>query len=389
MIDYSRIKKQIKDLLPEITELRQAIHRHPEIACKEFETAKRVKEELSSLHLDILPPFLETDVVALLNGTGEGKNVTLRADMDALPLQEKTNLPYTSTIDGMMHSCGHDDHTAILVGAAKVLDSHRDTFDGSVRFVFQPGEEVAAAGKDLVEAGALLNPPPAAVFALHGDRAYDAGAIASKKGIASAATDFFKIKIIGKGAHGCRPQDSIDPIITGSRIVGSLQSIHRNFTAFEPIVISVCKFCSGNNGNVIPDTAELEGTVRSFSMDVSNSIKEKIERVVKSTCESMGAQCEIEYRQAYIPIDNNGDAVELGKKITLDVLNSDWVDMDKPGTGGEDFSYYLVDYPGAMFRLGLGADSAPVHNPLFDFNDEVLYHGILLLVSAALETLKK
>jgi len=387
MIDYENIKKQIRELLPEITELRRTIHMHPEIACKEFETATRIKKELSALHLDILPPFLETDVVALLNGASEGKNVTLRADIDALPLQEKTGLPYASTIDGMMHACGHDGHTAMLVGAAKVLDSLRDTFGGSIRFVFQPGEEVVAAGKDLVEAGALLNPPPAAVFALHGDRAYAVGAVAAKKGISSAATDFFKIKITGKGAHGCRPQDSIDPIIAGSRIVESLQSIHRNFTAFEPIVISICKFLSGNNGNVIPDTAELEGTVRSFSTEVSNAIKKKIEHTAKSVCESMGAQCETEYRQAYIPINNNGDIVELGQKITREVLDGNWIDMDKPGTGGEDFSYYLVDYSGAMFQLGLGTDSAPLHNPLYDFNDEALYYGILFLVSAALETL--
>ena len=390
MIDYDKVKKMVKEIIPEITEIRHSIHMQPEIACKEFETSKLVKEKLATLDLNILPPFLDTDVVAIMKGKNEGKNVALRADIDALPLLEKTDLPYASKIDNMMHACGHDGHTAMLIGVAKVLNQLKDTFDGSVRFVFQPGEEVAAAGKDLVDAGALLDPTPDAVFALHASMLHDVGEIAAKPGITSSATDFFTIKVIGKGAHGACPEFSIDPIVTGSRIVESLQSIvSRSFSPHNPLVLSICKFQSGNNGNIIPDSAELEGTVRSFSIDISNQVKEKLEQIVKGVCDSMGAKYEIEYRQAYIPMINDPETVKLGKKITEEIIESEWVDVKKASTGGEDFAYYMVDYPGAMFRLGIGKDSAPGHNPYYDFNDNALYYGILFLVSAALETLNK
>ncbi len=385
----NKIKKLVKNIVPEITEIRRAIHAHPEIACKEFKTAELIKKELSNLDIKILPHFLETDVVAIMTGKNKGKNVALRADMDALPLQEKTNLPYSSKIDNMMHACGHDGHTAMLIGAAKILNQLKDSFDGSVRFVFQPGEENVAAGKDLVEAGALLNPPPDVIFALHCSNSFDVGTIAGKKGIASAASDKFNIKIVGQGGHACVPNMSINPITIGNQILESLQGIiTREFSSHDPIVLTITAFQSGTNYNVIPDTAEIKGTVRSLSADISNKMKKRIEDTVKCNCDLMGAKYEFEYQQPYIPVINDNATVEFSKKIVENVLNAKWNYLEKPMMGGEDFAYYLTDYPGAFLRLGIGKDRPVVHNSLFDFNDDALYYGILFFVFAALESLK-
>ncbi|MFA7231932.1 MAG: amidohydrolase, partial [Victivallaceae bacterium] len=202
MISKKEIVKTIENILPEIIELRQNIHRNPELAGNEHATSTLIRNILSFTELELLPPFLETDVVGMLNGNAPGKNVTLRADMDALPLNELNDLPYKSQIPGLMHACGHDGHTAILAGTALVLNSFKDELKGSVRFVFQPGEEIAALGKYLVEAGALENPAPAAIVALHAISSYPAGSIITRSGTIMAAAGFFKIKVIGRGGHG-------------------------------------------------------------------------------------------------------------------------------------------------------------------------------------------
>jgi amidohydrolase len=200
------VRSEVDKILPEAVRIRRAIHQNPEIARAEFETAALVRKTLSPTGLRLLDPFLETDVVALLDGKNKGKNVTLRADMDALPLEEKTGLPHASRRKGFMHACGHDGHTAMLLGAARVLSRFKEYINGSVRFVFQPGEEIVAAGRDLVEKGALLDPEPDAVFALHGLSGLPEGMLATRPGHMMAAADFFTIVIQGKGAHGSRPE---------------------------------------------------------------------------------------------------------------------------------------------------------------------------------------
>jgi amidohydrolase len=216
-------KKKIEDIvdriLPEVIALRHTIHRNPELAGDEFVTSALIRKTLSSTNIKLLPPFLKTDVVGLLKGIEPGKNIALRADIDALPMQELNEIPYKSSIDGIMHACGHDGHTAMLLGAALALDKLRDELKGTVRFVFQPGEEIAAMGKELVEAGALKNPEPDAVFALHAQSGYPVGSIISRSGTIMAAAGFFKIKIIGRGGHGSRPELTIDPILTACRVV--------------------------------------------------------------------------------------------------------------------------------------------------------------------------
>jgi amidohydrolase len=385
-----RLKDEIDRILPDVAEIRHAIHQIPEIACEEYDTARLIRKTLEPTGVRLLDPFLETDVVAMLQGKQKGKNVTLRADIDALPIQEKTGLAYASKRDGFMHACGHDGHTAMLIGTLLLLSKLSDHFNGSVRFVFQPGEEIVAAGKDLVEKGALLAPQPDAVVALHAWADIEEGVIASKPGVLLAAADFFKIKIKGKGAHGARPENAIDPILTAARVVEALQAVvSRNVSVLDPVVLSVCRICGGTNSNVIPDSVEIEGTTRYLKPELGKKIPTHMERIVKGVCDSMGASYEISYESPYIPTINDPEIVDIGKKVAEQILGpTNWKELEIPSMGGEDFSYYITDYPGAMFRIGMGPASAPLHNALFDFNDNALKNGILFLVSFALEILK-
>lgn len=384
-----RLITEVEKILPDIVRIRRAIHQKPEMARVEFETADLVRKTLAPTGMRLLDPFLETDVVALLEGKGKGKNVTLRADMDALPLEEKTGLLYASQKAGFMHACGHDGHTAMLLGAALVLSQFRESIGGSVRFVFQPGEEIVAAGRDLVEKGALLNPEPDAVFALHGVSGLPEGVLASRPGEMMAAADFFNIVIKGKGSHGSRPETSIDPILVAVRVVESLQAVvSRQINPLDPVVLSVCRIAGGTNANIIPDNVEIEGTTRYLKPELRENIQASMERIVKGVCESMGASYEFTYVSPYIPTINHPEIVELGKKITHEILGpSYWMDIKLPTLAAEDFSYYLKRYPGAFFRLGMGLDTPPLHNARFDFNDNAMKNGILFLVSAALEIL--
>jgi amidohydrolase len=385
------LKTQIARIAPDMVKVRRTIHQNPEIALKEFDTSALIRKLLKQAGIPALKPFLETDVVAMVKGKKPGKNVTLRADIDALPLLEKTGLPYASKRKGTMHACGHDGHTAMLLGAALLLNRLRDQLSGSVRFVFQPGEEIVAAGKQLVDKGALQNPRPDAVFAVHAWAGMPLGAVASKPGALLAASDFFTVEVKGKGAHGSRPEDSIDPILTAARIVDALQSVvSREVSSLEPVVVSVCRISGGTNGNVIPDSTEIEGTTRYLRPELKQKIESSIRRIVKGVCDSMGASFSFKYDSPYIPTINDDRMVALGKTVALRVLGpGKWFDLTSPSMGAEDFSYYIRKYPGAMFRLGMGEKSASLHNSHFDFNDKAIASGILFLVSLALEVLRE
>jgi amidohydrolase len=385
------LKEQIERILPEMVKVRHAIHQNPEIALKEFGTSALIRKSLASAGIQVRKPFIETDVVAMVKGKKPGKNVTLRADIDAVPLLENTELPYASKRKGTMHACGHDGHTAMLLGSALVLNRLRDEIEGSVRFVFQPGEEIVAAGKQLVARGALRNPRPDAVFALHAQTGMPLGTMASKPGALLAAADFFTIKVKGKGAHGSSPEDSVDPILTAARIVESLQSIvSREVNSMEPVVVSVCRISGGTNGNSIPESVEMEGTTRYLRAELRPKIHGALRRIVKGVCDSMGASFSLRYDSPYIPTINDARMVALGKEVALRVLGAGkWFDLTSPTMGAEDFAYYIRNYPGAMFRLGMGEKSAPLHNSRFDFNDKAMGPGILFLVSLALEVLSR
>lgn len=388
-MNINTITDIVDRILPRITELRQAIHRNPELAGNEFDTAKLIRETLSSTDIDLLKPYLETDVVGVLNAGRSGKCVGLRADIDALPLQEMTDLPYKSRRDGIMHACGHDGHTAILLGAAMVLNELKDQLKGSVKFIFQPGEEVAALGKDLVEAGALDLPEPDAVFALHGFSNLPVGCISSRPGAVMAAAGFFRIKIIGKGGHCSKPETCIDPIVIGCQVVNQLQTIvSRHFAPQDAACISVCRFSGGQNSNIIPEEVVMEGSVRFLDNAVGEQFPELIENAVKGICIAAGAKYEFEYDLPYIPTINSAEYVEMAEAVATEYLGPDmWKKLEKSSMGGEDFSYFLQKCPGAYCNIGMGQDHPAIHNPKFDFEDKALRSGIIFLVMITLKVM--
>jgi amidohydrolase len=387
----NKIFKITDKILPEIIRVRQNIHRYPELAGQEVQTSRLVRNILSFTDIKLLKPFIGSDAVGILRGGKPGKNVTLRADMDALPLDELNELPYRSEHPGKMHACGHDGHTAMLLGTALALNEFKEEISGSVRFVFQPGEEIAAMGKALVDAGALLNPEPAAVFALHAISGLPAGMIASRPGTIMAAAGFFKIVVTGRGGHGSRPELTIDPIIAACKVVDALQTIcSRNIAPQDAAVISVCRLEGGKNANVIPESVILEGTVRFLEPEVGELLPGLIERAVKGICEALGASYEFEYALPYIPTVNNIKIYEFAKKISQEYFGgNNWLELPRSLMAGEDFSYYLHRYPGVFCNIGMGEKSPEIHNMNFNFNDDALRNGIAFMTGAAIEFLNR
>jgi amidohydrolase len=388
-MDIQQIKKEINNILPEIKTIRQHLHKHPELSLKEFNTRAYINEQIKNLNLEIHPPFLETDVVAILNKTIAGRNVTLRADMDALPITETGNLQHKSVNKNVMHACGHDGHTAMLIGAARVLEKFRKNLKGSVRFVFQPGEEIVAAGKALIESGALKSPQPDIVLALHAWPGKPAGSISSKGGAIMAAADFFSIKIKGKGGHGSRPDIAIDPILLANNIMTKIYQLpSRKFKALEPVALSICRISGGSNSNTIPDNVEIEGTCRYFNNQLANRIPEFLNNILKGECEMAGAAYELDYKVQYIPVINSQEVVDKCKSYTKKYLGSkQWGNLTEPVMASEDFSYYIDKNQGAMFFLGMGEDYPALHTNSFDFNDETLFNGIMFLVASTMNYL--
>ncbi len=391
MLELSDIEAAIDELLPEIIEIRHYLHAHPELSLKEVETSEFIRTQLSKLDIEVLPPFLSTDVVALLGGGKSRRNVTLRADMDALPIIEENTFPYCSNNRGVMHACGHDGHTAMLLGAAIILEKFKDHLDGSVRLVFQPGEEVVAAGRDLIEKGILAEPKPNAVLALHGWPGYPTGAICSKSGEMMAAADFFKITIKGKGGHGSKSDQQNNPIVIAGKIVGGLSAIpEREFGPDDLVVISISKFVGGTTSNVIPNEVIIEGSSRYFDGSAGRRIPGLFEKILKTVCEKTEAKYELKYDRPYIATVNDPEIIKECKRITKEFLgDSAWIDIPDPVMSSEDFSYYIHENPGGMFFLGMGEDSPGLHTNSYDFNDKAIKNGIKFFVLSAFSFLSE
>ena len=393
-VDPQDLKRSIRKILPEITAIRRGLHRIPETKLEERETSRRIRELIADTKIELLDPYIGTDVVGLLWGTnafrGKNINVTLRSDIDALPIRETSGKSWASEHDGRAHSCGHDGHMAVLIGTLKVLDELSDRFAGSVRFVFQPAEEEAGGGKMMVDKGLLdTDPKPSAVFALHGWPGIPAGAIAAAPGAVMAAQDRFRITVRGRGGHGAVPHKTIDPIVTSAQIVGGLQTIVSR--SLEPVaagVISVCTIHGGTTSNVIPDEVVMEGTTRYFDTKIQTLIRSRMEEVVRGICAAAGAEHSLEYSEGYIPLVNDPEKVDFLKQIVGSYLGEQaWISDLPRVMGAEDFAFYLAKVPGVFLRLGLGEDWPGLHSAAFDFNDQAIEAGITVMSALALETL--
>lgn len=383
----------VKKIAPGIVELRRDIHAHPECSYQEKRTSSLVAEHLEALGLEVQTGVAKTGVVGLLRGGKGGRTVALRADMDALKIQEQSGLPYASKIKGRMHACGHDGHTAILLGTANLLSELGSGFRGNVKFIFQPAEEGGAGAKLMCERGVLLNPEVDAIFALHSWPFTEVGTIAIKYGTMMASADAFRLVIRGKGTHGAYPHRGVDPIVISAKIIENLQSIiSREKDPVEPAVITVGTIHGGTARNAIPDHVVMEGTVRTLTPESRFHIPKAMRRVIGATARAFRANYRFQYIDGYPLTINDREMVDLVREVGEEVLGKNSVHtLQEASMGGEDFSYYLQLVPGAMFRLGVGRSGGlppiPLHSPRFDFNDEAIAPGMKVLAAIALRCL--
>ncbi len=368
--------KEIVAMEDELTRWRRDIHAHPELGFEENRTAGFVAEKLSEFGMEVFTGIGKTGVVGVLKVGNETKAVGLRADMDALPIEERNTFDHRSTQRGRMHACGHDGHTTMLLAAAKYLSETRN-FRGQVNFIFQPAEEGIGGAKAMIEDGLFEQFPCDNLFAMHNAPGLPVGKFAAVPGTRTAAGAFFDITVVGKGAHGAFPDQGVDPILVAGQLIVALQSIvSRSTPPTETAVVSITQVQGGDAYNVIPATAKLAGTVRTLSMPVMTQVEAKMNQIVDGVCAAHGAVAEIDFRIIFHPVVNDAAASELAAIVCDDLVGEENVyKTGKPGTGSEDFSYMAEVVPGCYLNLGNGQDSYPLHNHDYDFDDRALVYG--------------
>ena len=371
------IVNRVADLHNEIKEWRRDFHAHPELRYDVHRTAGSVAEKLKSFGCDeVVPGIGRTGVVGVIRGRKAGNKVVgLRADMDALPLEEETGLPYKSTVPGKMHACGHDGHTAMLLGAAKYLAETRN-FAGTAIVIFQPAEEGGAGALAMVKDGLISRFGIQEVYGMHNYPGLPIGQFAIRPGAMMAAADHLAIEIEGKGGHAARPHLSIDTILVGAQMINQLQSIvARNVDPLEAAVVSVCMFQAGHTDNVIPQHAVLRGTARSLTPEVRELLHKRIGEVAEGTARLYGATAKVTYTNGYPVVVNHERQTAFAADVAREIAGKDKVDIDVPPVmGAEDFAFMLAERPGAFIFVGNG-DSAGLHHPAYDFNDETIPVG--------------
>jgi amidohydrolase len=375
---FMPVLNRVAEFQTEIAALRQDFHRHPEVLFDVHRTAGVVAETLRSYGCDeVVTGVGRTGVVAIINGRGRaGRTIGLRADMDALPVTEKTGAAYASTVPGKMHACGHDGHTAMLLGAAKYLAETRN-FSGRVALIFQPAEEGGGGGKVMLEDGLVERFDISEFYGMHNWPGMPLGHFGIRAGGIMAATDRFYIDIEGKGGHAARPQQTIDPIIVAAQLVTALQTIvSRNLDPLESAVLSVTMVEAGEADNVISRTAKITGTVRTLDTDVQDYIEARLGEFVPGFAASFGAKASIRYARGYPVTVNTPEQTAFAAEVAREIVGPDRVDDDAaPSMGGEDFSFMLREKPGAYIFLGNG-DSTELHTDTYDFNDEAIPVGV-------------
>jgi amidohydrolase len=366
------VVNRIADFSAEMTAWRRHLHTIPELGLECHETAAFVAERLRDFGVDeIHEGIAKTGIVAIINGQGAGPTIGLRADMDALPITEETGVDYVSTRPGKMHACGHDGHTTMLLGAARYLAETRN-FRGRVALIFQPAEEAGGGGEVMVQEGVMDRFDVAQVYALHNAPGKALGSFFTTPGPIMAAADTFHIHVTGKGGHGARPHDCVDPVVAACAIVQSLQTIvSRNHKAANELVISVTQIHTGTTDNVIPETAYINGTVRTFDKDVQAMVVKRMQDIVAGHATSFGVQAELDFEYGYPPTINDAEKAGFAASVAAEVAGDANVDdAFEPVMGAEDFSYMLEVRPGAYLMLGQG-DGPGVHHPKYNFNDEI------------------
>ena len=386
MVDF---KKLVGDQKEAVIAARRELHKIPEMGFHEKKTAAFIAGHLKSNGLKVQTGIAETGVVGFLETGRKGKTLMIRADMDALPLKEETDLAFASTHQGMMHACGHDAHMAMALGAASILNRLKQKLKGNIKFIFQPAEEGPGGARPMIDEGVLED--PAVDFAigchLHGGKA---GTIGVKAGHVLAANDRFDLKIIGKGGHGAMPHTCVDTIDVGIQVVNALQRIvSRKIDPLNPAVLTVGRFQAGTAFNIIPGEAEISGTTRTLNRDIWTSWPQKMEKIIKGVCDTMDAAYEFKYNRGYPPTVNHESLTEVVRQCAAEVVGAENVFEPEPIMAGDDMAFFLERVPGFFFFLGAGLeDSAPLHNSKFDFDEDVLCTGVEMYLRLAFEMLK-
>jgi amidohydrolase len=393
MIATHDLRAAARGLASSVVSDRRAIHRHPELKFQEHVTAALVARRLEELGIEVSTGVGETGVVGLLRGGRAGKTVLLRADMDALPIDEQSDVEYRSQNPGVMHACGHDGHTAMLLGVARLLSDRRDDLPGCVKFMFQPGEEGGAGALRMIEQGLLADPPVDAAFALHVDALHYAGEVALRVGPTMAAVDDFIITVRGRGGHAARPHLAVDPIVVAAHIVTALQTIvSREVDPNDQAVVTVGSVVAGTTFNVIPDIATIKGTIRTYNPVLRGQIGERIQELAAGVATGMRASAKMEYFSGYPPLVNHESGIDLVRSAVTELFGPEAIVPKEQVMGAEDFAYVLERVPGAMFHLGVRdrswAEPRPIHNSSFDMNEDALPIGVAALAATALRFLE-
>jgi len=384
---YEQIKLQAYALRDELVARRRDLHQHPEIAFQEIRTAGIVAGELNALGLEVQTGVGKTGVIGILEGAHDGPTVLVRADMDALPIQEQNDFDYRSTVDGKMHACGHDGHTSIALGVAKLLSAQRHQLAGRIKFVFQPAEEIGRGALAMVNDGALNDPAPDVTLGLHLWNSIPVGTIGVADGPVMSGASNFSITITGKGGHAASPQTGIDPVLCAAHIITAIQSIvSRNIDPFESVVISVTQVLTGDAYNIIPQSAELIGTIRTFKLDIREQVEQRFRAVVENMAQAMACTATVEVRHLTKAVQNDPTVSAHVREVFRTVAPELVQDIQVRTMGSEDVSEFMTDTPGLYFFVGARDMTQDAyyghHHPRFSIDEDALPLSVALLASA-------
>lgn len=385
-VDLSQLRLEIRNLQPQLVEWRRRLHQKPELSFEENLTAEFVSQKLQEWGIEHQTGIAKTGIVATIDSGKPGPVLAIRADMDALPIQEENEVCYRSQHNGIMHACGHDGHIAIALGTACYLAKHKHSFLGTVKIIFQPAEEGPGGAKPMIEAGVLRNPDVDAIVGLHLWNNLPLGTVGVRSGALMAAVEIFDCTILGKGGHGGMPHQTVDAIVVAAQIVNALQAIvARNIDPIDSAVVTVGTFHAGDIHNVIADTAQMGGTVRYFNPAYQGYFDKRIEQLIAGICQSHGANYQLDYYSLYPPVINDANMAELVRSVAESVVETPAGIVPECQTmGGEDMSFFLQEVPGCYFFLGSANQEKnlafPHHHPRFDFDETALGMGVEMFV---------
>lgn len=388
------MEKRIEELFPQLVQIRRDFHMYPELSEKEYRTCDKICQYLEQWNIEYVKGIAKTGVVAIIRGKKKGRTVGARADIDALPVEEENDLPFKSVNKGIMHACGHDIHTTIHLGVAKILKEMEDEIEGNVKIFFQPAEETVGGANKMIEEGVLENPNVDYTLSLHVMPSLDAGYIQLKYGQINAATNEFSIKINGKSSHAAYPEGSIDPIVISGNIIVALQSIvSRNISPLNSVVITLGKINGGVKNNIIPEEVIMSGTLRTLDPETRVYAKKRMKEIVQNTAMAHGGSASISFEDGYPPLINDDTVVDVLRKTTEEVLGKDKVSFKEfPSMGADDFAFFCEKTKGTYYFLGCGNKSkgwtSPIHNNKFMVDEECIKTGVRIQLEAILKLLK-